>query len=243
MSLVLNAAEAIGEGEGSIEISTGAMDTDAVFLCVHDDGCGMDGATRSRAFEPFFTTKFTGRGLGLAAVQGIVRTHGGTIDVHTELRKGSTFTVVFPAMVKEASRSAPGKTNDNAKTILVVDDMEGVWRFVKASLERAGFRVLIARNGTSAVEIVKSRDAEIDAVLLDMSMPGLSGVETGEKIRKLAPSVPICYMSGYTQDVAVTQLTENDISGYFLQKPFTPRQLIAKLRYALETRVQNPSVH
>jgi len=243
MNLVLNAAEAIDEAEGCIEISTGAMDADAVFLRVRDDGCGMDTMTRSRAFDPFFTTKFTGRGLGLAAVQGIVRTHGGSIDVHTEPRNGSTFTVVLPATSREPSRTISGRRGDASKTVLVVDDVEGVWRFVKTSLERAGFRVLIARDGNSAIEVVKSRDSEIDAVLLDLSMPGLSGVEAGRKIRKVAPSLPICYMSGYTEDFAVTQHADDELAGHFLQKPFTPRQLIAKLRYAMEAQAQSPSVH
>jgi CheY-like chemotaxis protein len=243
MNLVLNASESIKEGEGCIEISTGAMDTDAVFLRVCDNGCGMDMTTRSKAFDPFFTTKFTGRGLGLAAVQGIVRSHGGSIDVHTELQKGSTFTVVLPATSREPSGSIAGRRGDASKTVLVVDDVEGVWRFVKTSLERAGFRVLIARDGASAIEVVKSRDSEVDAVLLDLSMPGLSGMEAGRKIRKVAPSIPICYMSGYTEDFAVTQLADDDFSGHFLQKPFTPRQLIAKLRYAMEAQAQSPSVH
>jgi CheY-like chemotaxis protein len=243
MNLVLNAVEALEGGEGCIEISTGALDTDAVFLRVSDDGCGMDMTTRSKAFDPFFTTKFTGRGLGLAAVQGIVRSHGGSIDVHTELQKGSAFTVVLPATSREPSRTISGRRGDVPKTVLVVDDVEGVWRFVKTSLERAGFRVLIARDGTSAIEVVKSRDSEIDAVLLDLSMPGLSGFETGRRIRKTAPFIPICYMSGYTEDFAVTQLADEHFSGHFLQKPFTPRQLIAKLRYAMEAQEQSPSVH
>ncbi len=243
MNLILNASEAINEGEGCIDITTGAIDTDAVFLRVRDDGSGMDTMTRSKAFDPFFTTKFMGRGLGLAAVQGIVRTHGGSIDVHTEPQKGSTFTVVLPVAARETLRAFSVQTGNDLRTVLVVDDVEGVWRFIKASLERAGFRVIISEDGISAIEVVKTREAEIDAVLLDLSMPGLSGVEAGKKIRKLAPSLPICYMSGYTEDFAATQLADDELPGYFLQKPFTPRQLIAKLRHAMEARWHSPSIH
>jgi len=274
MNLALNASEAIGEKAGCIEISAGAHDADAVFLRVRDDGCGMDADTRSRAFDPFFSTKFTGRGLGLAAVQGIVRNHLGAIDVHTEPRKGSTFTVVLPvsASAHAATRGLPAQSKPESATVLVVDDMEGVWRFVKTSLERSGFRVLIARDGESAIKIISHDDSEIHAVLLDLSMPGLSGIETGKRIRKLRPSVPICYMSGYTEDFAERPGAERpgaerpgaerpgaerpgaerpgaerpgaerDLYGCFLQKPFTPRQLISKLRYAMETQTRHQSV-
>ncbi len=239
MNLVLNAAEALAEAGGRIEISTGVdrrgidggepgTNGRSVFVRVSDTGPGMDRETKARIFDPFYTTKFTGRGLGLAAVEGIVRAHHGVIDLETAPGVGSTFTVLFPAKGiarPEQVAESPHFETGTGGTVLVVDDTRSILNLTDSVLTRAGYSVLVADSGPAAIAICADRANSIDLVLLDMAMPGMSGEAAGKEIRRLRPEVPICVMSGYNDLVANERFGETVRIAAFLQKPFTPEQL------------------
>ncbi len=245
MNLVLNAAEAIG-GSGSILIRTGETALDAaylrndlegweaepgtfVFLEVADTGCGMDEATKSRVFDPFFTTKFQGRGLGLAAVAGIVRAHKGAIRLTTAPGTGTTFRILFPAETPStlANSRSGGKREQSAprkRTVLVVDDEQVVRDVAKSSLERQGYEVLVADSGPAAIDVVRCEGGRIDLVILDLSMPGMNGEEALPRLRDLKPGLNVIVSSGYNEQDALRLFQGAVVSG-FLQKPYTVQEL------------------
>jgi len=253
MNLITNASEALGEQEGKLTLrtravqvdqkqlaeaylSTGALGGRYVSLEVSDTGCGMDEATKARIFDPFFTTKFTGRGLGLAAVLGIVRGHQGAIKVDSTPGAGTTFTVLFPCAeqsVEPAARieSSEARPRDAGGTILVVDDEESVRRVARATLEHAGFGVLLAADGREAVEVFRENAGKLTGVLLDMNMPKMSGEETYQELRRLAPAVPIILTSGYGEQVMLQRFAGQGLAG-FIQKPFRLDDLLRKVREA-----------
>ena len=239
MNLVINGSEAIAPSQGAIVVRTGARDLDAeyirhtlapgiqpgpyVFLEVQDNGSGMGEATLARVFEPFFTTKFTGRGLGLAAVSGIVRGHRGTIKVDTATGEGTTFKVLFPASEKAAERAAPAAestTKQGSGTILVVDNEEVVRSVARAALERSGYSVLLAENGTQGIELFRGAAGKISLVLLDMTMPGLSGHDTFLGLRQIRPDIKVVLSSGYDEQEARQRFAGEGLAG-FIQKPYT----------------------
>jgi PAS domain S-box-containing protein len=244
MNLVINAAEAIGHDAGSVQVSTGVADRDArsgrrpgksVYMEVRDSGSGMDEATKERIFDPFFTTRFTGRGLGLAAVGGIVRGHKGQIEVISVLGEGSVFKVFLPALETDSSGAkgialCPGIQSVNAGrgVILVVDDEYAVRQLVTAALERRGYAVLLAENGLEAVKIFQERAAEITGVLLDMAMPVMSGEEAFRRIRDIRPDVPVLVTSGYSELATREHFGDSDRIS-FIQKPYTVQQLTEKI--------------
>jgi two-component system CheB/CheR fusion protein len=244
MNLVINAAEAIGADGGTIWVSTGIADTEAahgskpgrsVYMEVRDSGSGMDEATRARIFDPFFTTKFTGRGLGLAAVSGIIRGHKGRIEVESVPGEGSTFRVFLPALeadfLKTKSFPSPHdlqSTGVGTGTILIVDDEAIVRRLAKAVLEHRGYVVLVAENGLEAVSIFQERAAEITGVLLDMAMPIMGGEEAFRHIREIRPDVPVLVASGYSE-FATRQRFGDSVNVSFIQKPYTVMQLAEKV--------------
>ncbi|MCG6926116.1 MAG: PAS domain-containing protein [Acidobacteria bacterium] len=254
MNLVTNAAEAIGEGRGTITLATGQQQAspeylrsafsqenlpggDYVYLEVSDDGCGMDAATRERLFEPFFTTKFQGRGLGLAAVLGIVRGHRGTVKVDSEPGQGSSVKVLFPVGRGEAPTVAePAPEEEPAGplrgTVLVVDDEEVVREVTREMLERDGLEVLTAGDGAEAIEVFRERQGQIVLILLDMTMPRMDGEETFRELRRLDPDVRVILMSGYNEQDTTSRFVGKRLAG-FLQKPFTLQDLEARLRAAL----------
>jgi PAS domain S-box-containing protein len=252
MNLVINAAEAIGAGGGWVEVSTGvsALDTirfagephaepnngSHVVLTVADNGIGMDQTTRSKIFDPFFTTKFTGRGLGLAAVLGIVRGHNGAIDVSSVLGEGSRFRVFFPvaAGTPENVPSTEPAATAGKERVLVVDDEELVRETVRRGLEVAGYQVVLAGNGKEALEILSERPEEFQLVILDLMMPVLSGSEALPQIRQICPRIAIVTTSGYGETEAV-QRFGNSIDG-FIQKPYTPSELTRKIRQVLSRK-------
>ncbi|HRD65417.1 MAG TPA: response regulator [Candidatus Competibacter sp.] len=254
MNLVINASEALEEYSGAITISTGIMECSReylseaflneslaegsyVWLEVSDTGCGMDQETQRRIFEPFFTTKFTGRGLGLSAVLGIVRGHKGALKVYSEPGRGTTFKVLFPAVLEE--KASVGRSNSakpggwkGAGTILLVDDEESVRLMGNRMLERVGFEVLTAVDGREALEIYRERHDDIALVLLDLTMPDLDGEETFRELRRIDPQVQVVMSSGYTESEIAPRFAGKRLSG-FLQKPYTLNALTECLRDAL----------
>ena len=253
MNLALNAAEAIGGDAGVISVSTGEVSVDAgyiggglhgwaiepgryVFLEVRDTGCGMDPDTKAKIFDPFFTTKFQGRGLGLAAVAGIVRAHKGAIELTTAPGAGSTFRVLLPAMAVHAPISAPpAQPKDDLRgnaTVLVVDDEQIVRDLAKEALERHGYKVLVAGNGRAAIDIVQADGHGIHLVVLDLSMPGMSGEETLPHLRKINPDLNVIVSSGYSETETLRLFEGARVSG-FIQKPYTARQLASQVKSVL----------
>ena len=233
LNFVSNAAEAIGDGAGCITISTG-LNADAwPYLEVVDTGCGMDADTKSRIFDPFFTTKFTGRGLGLAAVAGIVRGHKGAIEVTSAPGQGSAFRVSFPreAAAPPAVEAAP---KQEKITVLVVDDEEMVRRIAQASLEIRGYRVLLANNGLEAIQIAESHP-EIEIVLLDLTMPVMSGEEAIDRIAAARPDARVIVSTGYGQRETAARFSRKHVHG-FLHKPYTSRQLTEKIESVLNAK-------
>jgi PAS domain S-box-containing protein len=251
MNLVINASEAIGDQPGNVTLRTRAVTyTQAqlsanfpgqvlepglyVRLEVADDGCGMDAETIGRIFDPFFTTKFTGRGLGLSAMLGIVRGHRAGLRVQSIPGEGTTFILVFPAGEATVVLPPPIPTVEEpiGGTILVVDDEMIIRELAREALEGAGFRVLEAKDGLEAVELFQADGTAVDLVLLDMTMPRMNGAEAFPKIRELAPKVRVLLTSGYTQKESLDTLVDFPPDG-FLQKPFRVRELVAKAREIL----------
>jgi signal transduction histidine kinase len=255
MNLVINGAEAIPEGQaGSVLIATAVQDVDEdyiraaafrtpvdpgsyVTLEVHDTGVGMDEQTQARIFDPFFTTKFTGRGLGLAAVMGIVKGHRGALKIYSTPGRGSTFKVLLPAS-ESALPPSGGRQPDTAAltgkgTVLVIDDEPIVRSVAKSTLERFGYDVRVCQNGPSGVEVFRSMPSEILVVLLDMSMPFMSGEETFRQLRSIRPDVRVILSSGYNEVEAISRFTGKGLAG-FIQKPYTGSKLAETLRTALK---------
>ncbi|MDB4952607.1 MAG: sensor hybrid histidine kinase [Myxococcales bacterium] len=239
MNLVINAAEAMGSHTGTITIRTSVRDLDHTtiaasarpevrpgrYACleVSDDGSGMQPAVIASIFDPFFTTKETGRGLGLAAVQGIIRGHHGTLVVESQPGRVTTFTVFLPlAEAREVVVKRATSISDGRGTVLVVDDNDLLRRTLATQLEDAGYRVLVAGSGTEAIEI--ARASSINAFLIDVTMPGVSGPELAVRLHDLSPDARFVLMSGYNNvDMATTVPTR------FVQKPFTEEELLRAL--------------
>ena len=239
MNLAINAAEAIGDRPGTVTITTSSRETDAeqqVVLEVKDNGCGMDEETRTRIFDPFFTTKFTGRGLGLAAVMGIIRAHRGTISVESAPGRGSTFTVVLPATVARGTVSVAEPRGDlrGYGLILVVDDEDLVRNMARFTLERCGYTIELAADGRAAVDAFGARPQEFAAVLLDLTMPVMSGEEALGHIQAIRPDVPVVLSSGFSETDAVERFRDRGFAG-FLQKPYTATALARKIKSAVRT--------
>jgi signal transduction histidine kinase/CheY-like chemotaxis protein len=259
MNLITNASEALGEQEGAIVITTGLVDADQpllsagmggehlpegryVSLKVSDTGCGMNEETLTKLFDPFFSTKFAGRGLGLAATLGIIRSHKGTVYVRSRLGEGTTFELLFPCCA-EAPRLVHGSETSSEEeswrqdvgTVLVADDEDGVRSVVQAMLEREGFRVIAASDGREAVDVFGKHADGIGVVLLDMKMPRLSGEEAFQEIRRIRPDLRVILSSGYTQEDATSRFAGMGLAG-FVQKPYERLDLIAKLREVLRPK-------
>jgi PAS domain S-box-containing protein len=251
LNLVTNAAEAGDEGQRLIRIQTGSMDCDREFLMqtvaeeelpegryvwleVTDSGEGMDAETLPRIFDPFFTRKFPGRGLGLAAVAGILRGHKGAIHVQSEPGRGTIFRVLFPAVRSAEQPARPKRTKKGAGkisgTVLIVDDEEAVLSVGQRMLEQIGLTVFAVLDGAGAVELFRERAAEIDAVLLDLTMPGMDGEETLRALRAVSREVPVILASGYSDREVSRRFGADEQPEGFLQKPFTVATLADKLR-------------
>lgn len=252
MNLILNAAESMETRSGTVTVRTRAVQADERFLSrsalpdelppgkyvlieVADEGVGMSPETLLRIFEPFFTTKFTGRGLGLAATLGIVRGHRGLIVVESTPDVGTRFIVGFPAIVSETIEPATDDALDfrGDQTILVVEDESFVRNVTTRMLEGRGFRTIVAKDGQEAVDIFKEQNADIDAVLLDLTMPVMGGEEAFAHIQRINPAVPVIVTSGYAESVAGDRFETGAQSIRFIQKPFTIQKLAEAIRDAL----------
>jgi CheY-like chemotaxis protein len=252
MNLVINGAEAIGgEFAGTVLVTTELENVDEsyirqnlsgdwvepgkyVALEVHDTGTGMTDDVKAKIYDPFFTTKFTGRGLGLAAVRGIVRSHKGTIRVYSSPGKGSTFKVLFPAAdgsVVDAESTASQDLTGTG-TILVVDDEEIIRRVAKAVLERYGYTVILAEDGRIGLEALIQSKPGISLVLLDMTMPVMSGEEAFRQIRMISPDVRVILSSGYNEVEAIRRFSNKGLAG-FIQKPYTAVELARRVKSVL----------
>jgi len=247
MNLVINAAESIGKRKGIVTVSTrlqnlrageledGYLDQQVPpgpYVCieVRDNGCGMSEETRHRIFDPFFSTKFTGRGLGLSAVLGIVRGHHSAIEVKSALDKGTAVRVFFPALevsacsVRKRQAEASSLNWRGTGKVLVVDDEATVLMVAQRILEHLGFEVLLAENGQQAIEIFKDNADAIKVVLLDLTMPHMGGEETFDAIRQIRPDVPVVLSSGYPEERAKAGFRGQELAG-FVQKPYTVNAL------------------
>ena len=256
MNLVVNASEAVGEQSGSITVRTGSLECEKEYLRktymdrdlleglyvsleVSDTGCGMDTATRERIFDPFFTTKFTGRGLGLAAVLGIVRAHQGGIKVYSEPMQGTTFKILIPAASGQDGRPAePAASSREWKghgTVLLVDDEETVREVAERMLTRMGFTVLTAADGREALDTFREHADDIACVVLDLTMPEMDGEEAFRELRRMQPDIRVMVSSGYNEQDVTTRFLGKGLTG-FIQKPYRTTALRAKLQEILEEK-------
>ena len=251
MNLSLNAVEAI-EGNGRVSISTKNIEIDKdfaalhpglqaghyVYLCVEDTGKGMPPEVRARVFEPFYTTKFQGRGLGLAAVYGIVKNHQGHISVYSQEGVGTSFKIYLPAADVALPAARPQQLRETlcagTETVLLIDDEEIVQCVTAQILEELGYRVILARNGLEAVEIAKTFDGDIHLALLDMGMPIMGGAQTFPLLIQARPKLKVVICSGYELDPAAQDLLDAGASA-FIQKPFRAQTLANALREAIES--------
>ena len=214
---------------------------------VADTGCGMDAETIEKIFDPFFTTKFTGRGLGMSAVLGIVRGHKGALKIYSEVDKGTTFKVLFPAnelsdnrLTARRKNETEGKSWHGKGTVLVADDEETVCAVGKQMLELMGFSVLTATDGREALEVYREHIAEIICVLLDLTMPHMDGEEAFLAMRRLHPDVTVILCSGYNEQDATQRFTGKGLAG-FIQKPYNMDALREKLREVLRDEHAAPN--
>lgn len=263
-NLAINGAESLGDKAGDVTIRTGQMYCDEaylsqsrlqekpspglfVFVEVTDTGCGMDAETLRRLFDPFFTTKFWGRGLGMAEVNGTVKSHHGAIIVDSEPEKGTTIRVLFPASKMSQAKHVPAiaamKTRtplpdkvSGRQTILVVEDEESVRSMLVSRLDHLGYDTMAAKDGEEGVNVFRANSNEIDVVLLDFVMPGMNGNETFEELTRINPDVKVILSSGYTEDVVWKSFVGKRPSG-FLNKPYKTEAVKDELDRLLGPRV------
>jgi len=252
MNLVINASQAIGNKSGVISITTSMLNADHAYLKatylndalpegryvsleVSDTGCGMDQETQAKVFEPFFTTKFTGNGLGMSAVLGIVRGHHGAIKLYSEPGRGTTFKILLPASDREVLDQpdlSPVQNQQGSGTILVVDDEESIREAASMMLEDIGFDTLTAVDGEDGVRVYRAHQDVIVGVLMDMTMPKMDGKACFTELRRINPDVKVVLSSGYNQQDAVSQFSGQGLAG-FLQKPYFPDALASKIHEVL----------
>ena len=255
MNLIINGAEAIPEtADGVVTVTTQTQTVDEeyarnfdmayslqpglyVALEVHDNGSGMTAETQRKIFDPFFTTKFHGRGLGLSAVQGIVRGHKGALRVYSEPGHGTTFKILFPASGATAPETVAEQKQAHRShrtgTVLVIDDEELVRKTITAVLERGGYSVVTAHDGQAGVDVFREMPDRVELVILDLTMPTMNGEETMRHLRALRPHIPVILSSGYNQVEATRKFVGKGLAS-FLQKPFTVSQLMNAVEGALD---------
>ncbi|MGB0910770.1 MAG: response regulator, partial [Nitrospirales bacterium] len=252
LNLISNASESLSNTSGTITLTTGTMVVDRAYLShcrfaadvsvggvvyveVTDSGAGINSETMENIFDPFFTTKFTGRGLGLAAVLGIMRTHGGAIDVSSEVGSGTSFRILFPIAEDQDVLPAPEASSvldqewRGSGLFLVVDDDEEICDTTAMFLEQLGFNVLTAKDGYDALRLFQKHAADLSCVLLDLTMPGINGEQVFKEIRRTSSDVPVILSSGYTEEDVVARFKEQPIDG-FIQKPYPLHTLLEKVQ-------------
>ena len=248
-NLIGNSVEALRDPSGQVRVRAGEVDVDPMaldlyylgdqvaagryaFIEVVDNGCGMDTGTQVRMFEPFFSTKFAGRGLGLPAVLGIVRAHGGTLNIYSEPDRGTRVRVLLPLETGAGPRGRRHETVERDQGIVVIaDDEPKVRQVATVMLEQAGYRVVSARNGREAVDLVSRYSAEVKAVLLDMVMPTMNGEEALRTLRERGHSVPVILSSGLIDAKVLERLGVDDQARIrVLQKPFQRAELLELLQ-------------
>ncbi len=248
LNLYVNAWQAMPEG-GDLYLKTENVLLDADFehdkpyrvetgnyikISVTDTGSGIDNETRQRIFEPFFTTKEMGRGtgLGLASVYGIIKSHGGYINVYSETDLGTTFTIYLPASGKEVlqEKSEPVPTvSRGSGTILLIDDERMIIDVGEELLQELGYKVFTATSGQDAIKLYEKNTDKIDLVIMDMIMPGMGGGETFDHLKKIKPDIKVLLSSGYSINGQASEILERGCDG-FIQKPFNINQLSEKIR-------------
>jgi two-component system, cell cycle sensor histidine kinase and response regulator CckA len=249
LNMAINARDAMPDG-GRLAIDTknivvperngGRPAGEYVGIAVSDTGCGIPPESRARLFEPFFTTKPQGKGtgLGLAVADGIVKQSGGWIDVESEVGVGTTFQILLPVARDagvEAVRSGEGSPTRGTETVLLVEDETAVRDMAQTALESFGYKVLAAANAEDAWRTVAAQHGKIDLLLTDVIMPGVSGPELAERVRREYPAIAVVFMSGYTSDAVLWQGDEVGEEN-FVQKPFHTAALATKLRQVLDRR-------
>jgi len=250
LNLFVNASDAM-RGGGDLIISThNATDEDMrgrlyspkagkyVKLAVADTGIGMDEDTQERIFDPFFTTKEMGRGtgLGLASVYGIIKSHGGYIDVDSEEGQGTTFSIFLPVSEKKHHEENKSTKHiiEGSGTILLVDDEELVLEVGSKLIERIGYKVFVAKNGSEAIDVYKECKAKIDLVILDMIMPKMGGGETYDKMKRIDSNVKVLLSSGYSIEGEAAEIIKRGCNS-FIQKPFSMNALSVKIDQILDS--------
>lgn len=239
MNIMLNAAEALEEHGGSVAVKTGLLTIDPHYLAanqlnpelpggeyaylqVEDSGCGIDQENLNKVFDPYFTSKFSGRGLGLASVSGIVRSHGGSITIESSVGSGTTVCVLLPvsanSITEDSSSVVQGPAAERLATVLLVDDDASIRMALMAKLEMQGYVVITAVDGASAVLLAEQHRGKVDIVVLDLTMPGLSTAEICRSLHDTAPDLPVLLMSGFSQEEALDSCEYKNIAG-FVAKP------------------------
>lgn len=255
MNLITNASEAIGDRSGYISINTGVMDCDDNYISqcritkdvkagrfsyieVADSGLGMSKTTIDKLFDPFFTTKFTGRGLGMSAVLGIIRGHNGTIKVYSEEKKGTTIKVLFPALdrtldeINKANYKKQPDIENIEGTVLIADDEESVLSVASEMVEAFGLKVVTAKDGREALEIYRKNIKTIDLIILDLTMPRLDGEQAFRELRLINPDIPIIMSSGYNEQTVTQKFSGKRMTG-FIQKPYRLDVLFNEIKKVL----------
>jgi PAS domain S-box-containing protein len=255
LNIVTNAAESIEHPPGVISVTTGVMSVDEsvtedpalygelelrphIYFEVTDTGCGMDRHMQERMFDPFYSTKFSGRGLGLAAVLGIMRSHSGGIRVKSEVGEGTSIRLLFPASAKPVPLSV-GSTKSNGDwrgegTVLVVDDESVIREYVTVVLRRKGFEVVTAEDGAQAVLEFRKHVNELVAVVLDLTMPNMDGAEAHREMLQIREGLPVIVISGFSETEATNSFTDTSLAG-FIQKPFQAEELLEALKHSIAT--------
>ena len=241
MNLIINASQALRDGAGTIALRA-RRDGPALLFEVSDNGCGMEEHHRARIFEPFFTTRPAGHGLGLSTVQGIIRRHNGTLDVQSRLGEGTTIRFWLPITDSAALASGPGESggppDPGNSTLLLVDDETLIVNTCRKLLELAGYRVITASSGREAITCFARHRGRISALVMDIRMPEMGGLEAVEVIRSEAPEIPVLLMSGYVQDASSLDAWLAGDGIAFLRKPFSPRVFLDRVSRLLEIPIR-----
>ncbi|MEM7034605.1 MAG: PAS domain S-box protein, partial [Chloroflexota bacterium] len=253
MNLIINAAEAVEDQTGNVTITTRLSRVEEnnhpyflythatlrpgsyVIIQVKDDGVGLADDVMERIFDPFFTTKTTGRGLGLAAVLGIVRGHQGGLEVESEIGVGTTFRIFLP--ISDHTSLPPDKSpallpehkRNTASTVLIIDDEEAILHTLTTILQAEGVRTIRATDGREGIKLYQQDQTEIGLVILDLSMPGLSGEETLKQLKQVNPDVSVLISSGYSEIEILPRFIDQDVVG-FLQKPYQAQKLLERVQ-------------